>query len=75
MEEECEAVFLRSCGAAISTVSVPHGPLIKDREDTMATLACPLSPSITPCVALCHFHRPASLSSLLLIYEGSAAGD
>lgn len=31
-KEECEAAFLRSCGPAICTASVPHGPLIKDTE-------------------------------------------
>lgn len=31
-KEECEAAFLKSCGPVICTASVPHGPLIKDRE-------------------------------------------
>ncbi len=31
-KEECEAAFLRSCGPAICTAAVPHGPMIKDME-------------------------------------------
>ena len=69
-KEECEAAFLRSCGPAICTVSVPHGPLIKDMgRDMMATSSLSLCLSS---FCLTHPNPPVYLS-LLSIPPPSAA--
>lgn len=60
-KEECEAAFLRSCGPAICTASVPHGPLIKDREDMMATSSFSTS-SLSLCLSsFCLTHPSLAL--------------
>lgn len=62
-KEECEAAFLRSCGPAICTASVPHGPLIKDMEWYKGHLL----PSSLSLVFLSHStHSCLPLSSLSL---------